>query len=232
MYNATVRLSYINDTEPTPNKYFPEIIDRQTITIEAPAGDLNVHQHFELFKSFLRAMDFSEYNIMDGACRLAFNDSNDEAQMKKLMEEYELQDKQDSYLSHKETEQICEFLNGKESAWNEIEDNRVRETLQLYIDRDHRVYDKLEKEVSELKEKLTRVLPEQYVEEYVDPDYPRDDGTSWNAWNGLVPGSPEAVANFCTCPILDNQEMPNDKKWVNADCPLHGKTNEKSHSQT
>jgi hypothetical protein len=21
---------------------------------------------------------------------------------------------------------------------------------------------------------------------------------------------------------LDNQEMPNDKKWVNVDCPLHG----------
>lgn len=230
MYNATVKLCYINDTDANPSKYFPEIVDKQTITIEAPAGDLNVHQHFELFKSFLRAMDFSEYSIMDGACRLAFNDGNDEAQMKKLMEEYELQDKQDSYLSHKETEQICEFLNGKESAWNEIEDNRVRETLQLYIDRDHRVYDKLEKEVSELKEKLTRVLPEQYVEEYVDPDYPKDDGTSWNSWNGLVPGSPEAVAKNCQCPILDNQEMPNDKKWVNADCPLHGKTNEKSHS--
>jgi hypothetical protein len=55
---------------------------------------MNVHQHFELFKAFLRAMDFNEYSIMDGACRLAFNDSNDEAQMKKLMKEYELQDKQ------------------------------------------------------------------------------------------------------------------------------------------
>jgi hypothetical protein len=94
MYNATVRLSYINDTDASSNKYFPELVDKHTITIEAPAQDLNVHQHFELFKAFLRAMDFNEYNIMDGACRLAFNDSNDEAQMKKLMEEYELQDKQ------------------------------------------------------------------------------------------------------------------------------------------
>jgi hypothetical protein len=94
MYNATVRLSYINDTDANPSKYFPELVDKHTITIEAPAQDLNVHQHFELFKAFLRAMDFNEYSIMDGACRLAFNDSNDETQMKKLMEEYELQDKQ------------------------------------------------------------------------------------------------------------------------------------------
>jgi hypothetical protein len=94
MYNATVRLSYINDTDANPSKYFPELVDKHTITIEAPAQDLNVHQHFELFKAFLRAMDFNEYSIMDGACRLAFNDSNDEKQMNKLMEEYELQDKQ------------------------------------------------------------------------------------------------------------------------------------------
>jgi hypothetical protein len=94
MYKATVKFSYINDTDANSSKYFPEIVDKHTITIEAPAQDLNVHQHFELFKAFLRAMDFNEYSIMDGACRLAFNDSNDEKQMNKLMEEYELQDKQ------------------------------------------------------------------------------------------------------------------------------------------
>jgi hypothetical protein len=94
-YNATVRLSYTNNTDPSPSKYFPEIVDQQTIVIEAPAQDLNVHQYFSLFKSFLRAIDFDEYNIMDAAARLAFNDCNDEAQMKKLMGEYDLQDKQE-----------------------------------------------------------------------------------------------------------------------------------------
>jgi hypothetical protein len=79
---------------------------------------------------------------------------------------------------------------------------------------------KLEAEIRELKAKLANILPEQYE----NGDYPRDDGTSWNKpWNGLVPGSPEAVANFCSCPVMDNEEMPNDKKWVNGDCPLHGK---------
>jgi len=184
-YTATIKFSYTTDSQEPPSKYFPESVDRKTITIEAPAEDLNVHQYFELFKSFLAAAGFGEYTIMDGACRLAFTDANDEAKMKKLMDEYELQDKQ------------------------------------LYSDDD---YYALDEEHSKLKEKLARVLPEQYVEEYTDEDAPRDDGTSWNKpWNGLVPGSDQAYRAGCKCPILDNQEMPDDKKWVNADCPLHGK---------
>jgi hypothetical protein len=198
-YNATVKLCYINDTETSHNKYFPEIVDKQTITIEAPAHDLNVWQHFELFKGFLRAIGFAEYSIMDAACRTAFNDSNDEAQMKKLADEYEL------FLAEDYHKKLVEY--------DAQQDEEIK---------------KLEAEIKELKEKLARVLPEQYVEEYVDKDYPRDDGSSWNApspyksWGKLVPGSPEAVANSCTCPILDNQEMPDHKKWVNGDCPLHG----------
>jgi len=185
-YNATVKLCYINDTEVSHNKYFPEIVDKQTITIEAPAQDLNTHQYFELFKGFLRAVGFDDYGIMDGACRVAFNDCNREDDMKKLMEEYELQDKQ----------------------FYSVDD-----------------YNALLKEVEELKEKLARVLPEQYEK----GDYPRDDGSDWNppspykSWGDLVPGSDEAYAEGCKCPILDNQEMPAGKKWVNADCPLHGK---------
>jgi hypothetical protein len=81
----------------------------------------------------------------------------------------------------------------------------------------------MEDEIRDLKEKLARVLPEQYVKEYVDEDAPRDDGTSWNKpWNGLVPGTAEAYRAGCKCPILDNQNMPEGKKWVNADCPIHG----------
>ena len=62
-YNATVKFSYNNDSEVTPSKYFPEILDKQTITIEAPASDLNVYQYYELFKGFLRAVGFSEYRF-------------------------------------------------------------------------------------------------------------------------------------------------------------------------
>ena len=190
-YNATVKLCYINDTETSNNKYFPEIVDKQTITIEAPAHDLNVWQHFELFNGFLRAIGFAEYSIMDAACRTAFNDSNNEKDMKKIADEYDLF--------------FAEDYHKKLVEYDEDQDKELK---------------KLEAEIRELKEKLARVLPEQYE----NGDYPRDDGTSWNKpWNGLVPGSDVAYAEGCKCPILDNQDMPDHKKWVNGDCPLHGK---------
>ena len=176
-YNATVKLCYINDTEASHNKYFPEIVDKQTITIEAPAQDLNTHQYFELFKGFLRAVGFDEYGIMDGACRVAFNDCNREDDMKKLADEYEL------FLAEEFAAKVKEIENQQD---DEIET--------------------LKAEIRELKAKLGEVLPEMYKD-----------------WSGLVPGSYAAVENGCKCPVLDNYEMPDDKKWVNADCPLHGK---------
>ena len=181
-YNANVKLIYTNNTDSSPSQYFPEMVDQQTIVIEAPAQDLNVHQYFSLFKSFLRAIDFDEYNIMDGAARLAFNDCNDEAQMKKLMNEYDLQDKQ-------------------------------------AYDDDARA---MEDEIRDLKAKLSRALNPD-AEQYTDEEMNAMNAEEYGAWNGLVPGSPEAVAKNCKCPILDNQEMPSHKKWVNGDCPLHGK---------
>ena len=185
-YNATVKFSYISDSQDPPSKYFPESIDRKTITIEAPgAEDLNIHQYYELFKSFLAAAGFCEYSIMDGACRVAFNDSNSEAQMKKVADEYDL------FLAEDYHKKLVEY--------------------DAQQDRD---IAGLEAEIRELKEKLAEILPEQYGKVDATPPY--------KSWGKLVPGSPEAVANSCTCPILDNQEMPNHKKWVNADCPLHG----------
>jgi hypothetical protein len=190
-YNATVKLCYINDTEASNNKYFPEIVDKQTITIEAPAQDLNTHQYFELFKGFLRAVGFDDYGIMDGACRVAFNDCNREDDMKKLADEYEL------FLAEDYHKKLVEYETNQDE----------------YVA-------KLEVEIRELKEKLARVLPEQYgKEDEVLPEMYKD----WSGnWNGLVPGSDEAYAQGCKCPILDNQEMPDHKKWVNGDCPLHG----------
>jgi hypothetical protein len=190
-FKATVKFSYTSDNQDPPSKWFPESVDCKTITVEAPAEDLNIHQYYELFKNFLGAAGFCEYSIMDGACRVAFNDSNSQEQMKKVADEYDL------FLAEDYYKKLVEY--------------------DAQQDRD---IAGLEAEIKELKEKLARVLPEQYT----DKDFPRDDGTSWNKpWNGLVPGSDEAYAEGCKCPILDNQEMPNDKKWVNGDCPLHGK---------
>ena len=132
-YNATIKLCYINDTEVSHNKYFPEIVDKQTITIEAPAQDLNTHQYFELFKGFLRAVGFDEYGIMDGACRVAFNDCNREDDMKKLADEYELF--------------LAEDYHKKIGEYDTQQDEEIK---------------KLEAEIRELKAKLADILPEQY----------------------------------------------------------------------
>ena len=192
-YNAIIKLCYINDTEASHNKYFPEIVDKQTITIEAPAQDLNTHQYFELFKGFLRAIGFDDYGIMDGACRIAFNDCNREDDMKKLADEYELVLAED-----------------------------YRKKLVEYDAQQDRDIAGLEAEIKELKAKLARVLPEQYDNEDVKAIIDESTDGGYKPWNILVPGSPEAVAKNCKCPVMDNAEMPDHKKWVNGDCPLHG----------
>jgi hypothetical protein len=191
-YDAKVTLKFDSTwSSTTGGIYDAEILPEQHITFEAPAEDLNATQLFQLFSKFMFSMGYAEKSIASGACYLAFNDMRSFEDMKKVADEYDLI--------------LAEDYHKKLVEYDTQQDEEIK---------------KLEAEIKELKEKLARVLPEQYTDE----DYPRDDGTSWNKpWNGLVPGSDEAYAEGCKCPILDNQEMPDHKKWVNGDCPLHGK---------
>jgi hypothetical protein len=78
---------------------------------------------------------------------------------------------------------------------------------------------KMEAEIRDLKAKISRLEnPEnpQYTDEEMD-------AMTYQEWGHLIPGSYAAVQNGCKCPVMDNQEMPEDRKWVNGDCPLHGK---------
>lgn len=59
-FKATVKFSYTSDNQDPPSKWFPESVDCKTITVEAPAEDLNIHQYYELFKNFLGAAGFCE----------------------------------------------------------------------------------------------------------------------------------------------------------------------------
>jgi hypothetical protein len=94
-YEGSVKFTFTcKDIAPGYGSSFPEMVPNQNVTVESPCFDLNIHQYFELFKSFIRAVGFNDYTIMDGACRLAFSDGNSESDIKKLMEEYDLQDKQ------------------------------------------------------------------------------------------------------------------------------------------
>jgi hypothetical protein len=79
----------------------------------------------------------------------------------------------------------------------------------------------LEAEISDLKAKLSR---------QENPDNPQYTEEEMNAmtdqmqpWGDLIPGSKESVNLGCICPVMDNQEMPDNKKWVDAECPIHGR---------
>ena len=84
-------------------------------------------------------------------------------------------------------------------------------------DRDLR---KLEAEIRDLKAKLSR-LEQPDNPQYTDEEM---DAMTFQEWDDmLIPGSYAAVEKGCKCPVMDNEEMPEDRKWVNGDCPLHGK---------
>jgi hypothetical protein len=76
--------------------------------------------------------------------------------------------------------------------------------------------------IRDLKAKLSR-FENPDNPNYTDEEMDAMCSEQYGAWNNLVPGSYAAVENGCKCPVMDNEEMPDDKKWVNGDCPLHGK---------
>ena len=228
-YNATVKFQYVNDTEPSFNKHFPEIVDQMTVTIEAPAYDLNVWQYYELFKSFLRSVGFSDYNIAEGACRLAFNDHNREDDMQKIMKEHDLQDKQlytdeEYYALQARVDELKDQLDHAEETAMHWKDKYFKAITPHLLDHystmppwghsDMEALQYTEDEINAMCDAAEAEEKEQCVE-MAEREY------EWVKWNE-VPGSEEACAKGCKCPVMDNAEMPSNKKWVNADCPLHG----------
>jgi hypothetical protein len=169
------------------------MIPEEHITFECPAEDLNSIQLFQLFAKFAGAMGHNEAGIAKGACYVAFNDMRSTEEMRKTAEDYDLK------LVEDYREKILEY--------ETKQDNYVG---------------KLETEIRDLKAKLSR-FENPDNPNYTDEEMDAMCSEQYGAWNNLVPGSDEAYKKGCKCPILDNQEMPDNKKWVNGDCPLHGK---------
>ena len=162
---------------PQYHELYPDLIDDQTITMEVPSTEMNVHQYFNLFNSFLRAVGFDEMNIMQGATGLAFSDMRKEEDMRRIADDYDL----------------------------------------LLKEQHDEIVSELQQEILSLKAKLSR------LENPDNPNYTDEEMDAMSAWNGLVPGPDAALVRGCKCPVMDNEEMPDDRKWVNADCPIHGK---------
>ena len=66
--------------------YIPE----EHYLITAPAADLNAKQYFKLFEKFMLCVGMSPESIRSGAMSLVFNDHTNEAEQRKVCEEYEL----------------------------------------------------------------------------------------------------------------------------------------------
>lgn len=110
------------------------------------------------------------------------------------------------------------------TAFNEMRSEesmrKVAEEFDLKISEDYeKELKKLHDEIYDLKAKLSR------LQQPDNPNYTEEemDAMTFQEWGHLIPGSYAAVENGCKCPVMDNQEMPDDRKWVNGDCPLHGK---------
>jgi hypothetical protein len=193
-YTAKVTLKYDSTWEQTRGIYDEEMIPEEHITFEAPVEDINSIQLFQLFAKFALCMGHNEAGIAKGAAYVAFNDMRSIEDMRKTAHEYDLM------LDEDYTKKLAEY--------------------DAQQDRD---IAGLEKEIKELKAQLARVLPEQYDDEDIASIINESTDGGYKPWGNLVPGSGEAYRKGCTCPILDNQEMPDDKKWVSSDCPVHGK---------
>ena len=97
---------------------------------------------------------------------------------------------------------------------------KVAEEFDLKLAEDYaKEFRKLEDEIYDLKAKLSR------LEQPDNPQYTEEEmeAMTFQEWGHLIPGSYAAVEKGCKCPVMDNEEMPDGRKWVNGDCPLHGK---------
>ena len=100
-------------------------------------------------------------------------------------------------------------------------DLKLSEDVPTEIEWENRYWEarkKAQEQIADLKARLSR------YEQPDNPQYTDEEMEAMTAWNNLIPGSYAAVQNGCKCPVMDNEEMPDDRKWVNGDCPLHGKT--------
>lgn len=118
-------------------------------------------------------------------------------------------------------------------ANNEEDMRKVASEYELILAEDNqKMIQKYSEEIEKYQQQIEFL--EEKLSKYEDQDedvtsekvFIRQNGYSddkMSPWNGLIPGSDLSRALGCMCPVLDNMEMPNDKKWVDAECPIHGR---------
>lgn len=189
---------------------FPELLDDEKVTIETPNLEMSYHQYYGLFKKFLMAVGFDEKNIMQGACNLAFNEMNREETMREVAKEYDL-------IMGEELPDLIADSKKQDAEW-------VEKTNESWEQRYWALYRRFDRFARFTDEQLDNMIAEAEAEEKLEDMIESENKqcTQWKKWVISTPGSEDAIVQGCTCPVLDNQEMPPDRKWVNGNCPLHG----------
>jgi len=229
------------------NSVFPELLDDESIVIQTPNLEMNFHQYFGLFKKFLMSVGFDEKNIMQGACNLAFNEMNNEKTMREVAEEYDLVMNEDlpaiveDRLKH--DKQWLEQNKSEPDIWEkryyevrrkliDLEnEKRANETMTPWGHSDMEALKYTDDELDAMCDAAEKQeeKSEMTYDDKVNAGYEMTADGIWvqkenfKMWNGLIPGSPAAVKMGCLCPVMDNEEMPTDKKWVDVECPIHGR---------
>jgi hypothetical protein len=92
-FSAKIKIQYDSEWTNTSSyysSYQDDMLPEEHITMEIPAEDLSTIQLFKFFSNFLRAIGHNDMGIMKGACATAFNESQNEEDMRKVADEFEL----------------------------------------------------------------------------------------------------------------------------------------------
>ena len=113
-YEATVEFKFNSTWTPTyASSFDDDFIPEENLLITAPAADLSCRQYFKLFEKFMLAVGMSPDNIRSGAMSLVFNDCTNEADQRKICEEYELtmdEDLHEKFKGWKERDEEIESI--------------------------------------------------------------------------------------------------------------------------
>ena len=118
-YEATVEFKFDATYTHDYSRGFGSTIDDDFIpeehfVITAPAADLSCRQYFKLFEKFMLAVGMSPHNIRQGAMSLVLNEWVNDADQRKICDEYEVtrnEDLHEKFKEFKERDEEIERLN-------------------------------------------------------------------------------------------------------------------------
>ena len=121
-FSAKIKIQYDSEWTNTSSyysSYQDDMLPEEHITMEIPAEDLTTIQLFKFFSNFLRAIGHNDMGIMKGACATAFNESQNEEDMRKVAEEYELKLAEDYAKEFRKLEDEIYDLKAKLSRYEQ-----------------------------------------------------------------------------------------------------------------